>query len=83
MTEPEALDWIAALFEEPRGSLRPETKRDEIEAWDSLGVLTLMAGLDADFGITMSDDDFQKISTVGDVLAVMRRNGALSEAEAG
>jgi acyl carrier protein len=42
-----------------------------------------MAGLDADFGITMSDDDFQKIATVGDVLAVMRQNGALSDAEVG
>jgi acyl carrier protein len=83
MTEPEALDWIATLFEEPRGSLLPETRRDQIEAWDSLGVLTLMAGLDADFGITMSDDDFQKITTVGDVLAVMRQNGALSDAEVG
>jgi len=78
MTQTEALDWVAKLFEEPPGRLTPEMERESIIAWDSLGVLTLMASLDADFGITLSDDELQEMKKVEDVLAVLRNNGSLS-----
>ena len=45
---------------------------------DSLGVLTLMASLDTDFGIVLTDDDIQGIKKVGDILDVMRRSGKLT-----
>jgi arylsulfatase A-like enzyme len=32
----EALAWVADLFETPVEAIRPETKKEEIEAWDSL-----------------------------------------------
>ena len=56
MTEQEALKWIAELFEEPVENIRPETKQDEVEGWDSLGVLSLMAGLDEEFDILMTEE---------------------------
>jgi len=76
MTETEALSWISKLFEEQ--SLSADARREDVEAWDSLGVLTLMAGLDAEFGINLPDDEFERIRTVHDILDVMRRNGAVS-----
>ena len=78
MTQAEALDWVAKLFEEPPGKLFPETPRGDIPAWDSLGVLTLMASLDSDFGITLSDDQIQEIKKVDDILGILRKNGAMS-----
>ncbi len=78
MNQQAALSWIATLFEESLENVTPDTHRDSIPAWDSLGVLTLMASIDSDFGIVLTDDDIQAIKTVGDVLAVMRRHGKLN-----
>lgn len=80
MMQQEAIAWIAKVFEITPEQLTPDTHRDEIPAWDSLGVLTLMAGLDSDFGIVLTDEDIQNIKTVGDLLAAMRQHGKLNAA---
>ena len=77
MTQHEAVEWIAKVFEESPEQLTPHTHRDDIPAWDSLGVLTLMASLDSDHGIVLTDDEVQEIKKVGDILDVMRRNGKI------
>ena len=78
MTQRDGVEWIANLFEISPEQLTPDTLRDAISAWDSLGVLTLMASLDTDFGIVLTDDDVQGIKKVGDILDVMRRSGKLT-----
>ncbi len=78
MTQQEALEWIAKLFEEKPERLTPDTARGGIPAWDSLGVLTLMADLDSNFGIQLSDDEVQGMKSVKDILDILRRNGKLS-----
>jgi acyl carrier protein len=78
MTQREAVEWIAKVFEVSSEQLTPDTLRDDIPAWDSLGVLTLMANLDSDFGIVLSDDDVQSVKSVRDILEIMRRNGTLT-----
>ena len=78
MTEQEAVEWIAKVFETSPEQLAPGTPREGVPAWDSLGVLTLMANLDSDFGIVLTDDDVQGIKTVGDILHVMQRSGKLA-----
>lgn len=77
MTQTEAMAWIAQVFEMTSDQLTPDTHRENVAAWDSLGVLTLMASLDSDFGIVLTDDDIQTVKTVGDLLDVMRRHGKL------
>jgi len=79
MTQRDGVEWIANLFEISPEQLTPDTLRDAISAWDSLGVLTLMASLDTDFGIVLTDDDVLTITTVGDILEIMRQNGVLTE----
>ena len=74
ISENEALEWIAELFEEEPGRIIPEVKREEIPAWDSLGVLTLMAGLDNDFGIVLSDDDMMNMEMVSDILDILKQH---------
>ncbi len=80
MTHTEAVAWIAQVFEMTPDQLTPDTHRDNVPAWDSLGVLTLMASLDSDFGIILTDEDIQAVKTVGDILDVMRRHGTLIQA---
>ena len=78
MTQQEALEWIAKLFDEKPERLTPETAREDIQAWDSLGVLTLMADLDSDFSILLSDDEVQGMKTVNDILEILRKHGKLT-----
>lgn len=77
MTRDEALRWIAEMFEESANNVQPETLRDDIPTWDSLGVLTLMAGLSERFDITVEADALGTMKSVDDILKVLRRAGML------
>lgn len=79
MTKKEALEWIAQTFEEDPNRISETTSRDQIAAWDSLGILTLMANLDQDFGLVLPSGVVQTWSSVGDVLASLKENGRLKE----
>ena len=73
----EALSWIADLFEESVENIQPETSRESIPAWDSLGILALMASLDEDFNILLTDQEIQGLRKVEDIFALLRRHGHL------
>lgn len=77
MTTEKAIEWIAELFEEPEGKITAKTMRSEIAAWDSLGVLTLMARLDEDFGVLLTEEELQNLRSVHDVLEAMHRHGKI------
>jgi acyl carrier protein len=78
MTYEEALKWIADIFEEPVGALRPETPRQAVKTWDSLGFLTLMARFDEDLSVLLEDSELQAMNSIGDVLDAMRKHGKLN-----
>jgi acyl carrier protein len=77
MTQPEALQWIANLFEESVDNIQADTSRLDIPAWDSLGVLTLMADLSDRFDITLTNEELTSMKRVRDILAVLERHGQL------
>lgn len=77
MTQDEALQWIAGIFAEKREKIRPETARDDVPSWDSIGVITLMAELDEKCGIVLEEKDLQSMKKIDDILAVMRKHGKL------
>jgi acyl carrier protein len=79
VTEAQALTWIAELFAEPPEAITPGTKRDDVRDWDSLGVLTLIAGLDEKFQLVLADGQAQGMSSVKDILDVLRANGRLTD----
>jgi acyl carrier protein len=76
-TPEEALNWICEIFEEAPGALQPETPREEVPMWDSMGVLALMAGMDEKFGVIVTDADIKAMHKVGDILAVLRKHGQI------
>ena len=47
-------------------------RRDQVEAWDSLGHLRIIAEFEEHFGISVPIEDFPKIQTVGDLEAYLR-----------
>lgn len=72
----EILAWVAEIFETPLEKIRPETKREEIEAWDSLGILTLIARMDEDFHILLTDEEIQRLRSVGDIVDFLNQRDA-------
>lgn len=80
MTQQEALQWIAGIFQEPPDRLTPETPRHDINAWDSMGVLLLMAGLDEQFNLVLTDEDLKAMQKIGDILDVLRKHDKLAPA---
>lgn len=78
MTLMDALEWIANLFEEPPENIQPDTKRDEIPAWDSLGMLSLLAGLDENFDIRIPVEKIDELRGVQDILNIFKEHGCLS-----
>lgn len=81
MNQTEALNWIAEIFEAAPGSIAPETVREDIQTWDSMGVLLLMAGLDEKFSILMTDGDIAAMRKVDDILAVLRKHNKLDSTQ--
>ena len=77
MTQEEAIHWIAGILQEPPDRLTPDTQREEVNAWDSMGVLMLMAGMDEQFKIVLSDTDMKSMRKVDDILAVLRKHNKL------
>jgi acyl carrier protein len=76
-TRLEAIAWIADVFHVDTQSLTPATAREDLVEWDSLGVLALMAALDSDFGILLTDEGLAKLTSVNDILEILQRAGKL------
>ncbi len=77
ITRAEALRWMAGIFEEPVENVRADTPRDAIKAWDSLGILSLMAGLDERFDVRLTETELPGLKSVRDVLNILEKKGCL------
>lgn len=80
MTEQAALAWIAGVFQVSPESIHAGSTRTDINTWDSMGVLLLMAGMDEEFGLILTDADMKSLQTVGDILALLRAQGKIAPA---
>jgi acyl carrier protein len=77
MTQTEAMKWIAEVFEEDVAKLSPELNRQEFERWDSLGMLTLIAALDEQFSIVLTEEEMQKLTSINSILRLLRDHKVL------
>jgi acyl carrier protein len=79
ISTPAALKMLSEAFEEPLENLAPDTDRDSIAGWDSMGALTLMAELDERFGIVLTAEQSLQMSKIAHVLDLLRQHGALAD----
>lgn len=79
MNTKDALVWISEVFEESPGRITATTPRNDIPGWDSLGTLSLIAGLDERFDIQLSEQDIEGMQNVNDLFEILRRHGALAD----
>ena len=52
-----------------------DLNRDQIETWDSLGVVAVAAGVDETFGYHFTPDEAVAITGVPDIIKVLEREG--------
>lgn len=76
ISEQAALAMLAEAFSEA-APLAPAMRRDEIDGWDSMGALMLMAELDERFGLQLDAEASRAMRSVGDVLDYLRGHGVL------
>jgi len=69
------LSLIAQALAEPE-ALKPETKLEELEEWDSLAVVSVIAMLDKHFSVRLKPNDIKSLVTVEDILAHMKEKEA-------
>lgn len=76
---PALINLIEALLNVDEGSLAIETRLVNVPAWDSMGVLLLMAEMDERFGITLNEAELANLRSIADIVDVVRRAGLLAE----
>lgn len=79
MTYEETLAWIADIFEESKENIHPELSRSEIATWDSLGTLTLLARLDEDLDILLSENDIAELRKIQDIIELLKRHNKITD----
>jgi len=70
------LSLIAQELDVEPEALKPETKLKELEEWDSLAVVSVMAMLDKHFSVRLKPNDIKSLVTVEDILAHMKEKEA-------
>jgi acyl carrier protein len=54
---------------------RFDLRRDEVETWDSLGVVSVAVGVDETYGYHMSPEEATSITAVSDLIALLQARG--------
>lgn len=67
----EKISLIEKALDTDLGTLKPDTKLNELEEWDSLGVVSLIAMLDKHFSVRLQPEKIRSLMTVKDILDQM------------
>ncbi|MCH1487957.1 MAG: acyl carrier protein [Pseudomonadales bacterium] len=73
----QALSMIAEAINTPEDEVQPATSLEDLEGWDSMGVLLLMAELDERFSLLLEEETVGSFSTVADILKLLKDAGVL------
>lgn len=77
ITQATAIEMLAECFMDSADRLTPDTLREAIAGWDSMGALMFMAEVDERFGIELTAEDSRAMTRVADALDFLRARGVL------
>lgn len=78
MTEQELYALVAEALEVSPDAIRPDTKVEEVEEWNSLGWLSLMSLLDEKSSAQLSSQEIDSIKQASDLTNLLRSKGVVS-----
>jgi acyl carrier protein len=69
--ESKLMDLMARELDIPRDEITPEASFTEDLEVDSLGVVELLMALEDEFGVRISDDEAEGLTTVGEAIELV------------
>jgi acyl carrier protein len=57
------------------GKYRPDLRREEIDTWDSLGVVSLAVGVQETFGYHFTPEEAVSIQSIPDIITILKSKG--------
>ncbi len=72
---------LATVFQESPEALDEARTRESIQAWDSMGTLMLIAELDERLHLTLEEEELKKLTSIGDIFALLRQKQIAIESE--
>jgi acyl carrier protein len=77
-TEEEVLALIAQALQIDPGYLHPNSSSKDIEGWDSMTTLQLLALFDEQLDLHLSSGEAQKFNSVRSIMSLLRDAGRLA-----
>ncbi len=59
------------VFDDEQLQLRDALDREGFEAWDSLGHIRLVSGIEESFGVSLTIDEIEGLTSVPQILALL------------
>jgi acyl carrier protein len=82
MTNHEKLkNLVIDVFLIDPAEFRLDLRRDEVETWDSLGLVSLAVGVQETFGYHFTQEEALRVTSVSDLIAILRERGIDFDAE--
>ena len=70
--EEQVRELIADTFGVSAASVTAQTVRDEVDGWDSVGQLNLMLAVEEAFGVRLTVEDMQRLTSVAAIVSHVR-----------
>ncbi len=64
----------AALGIDP-DELTESSSEDDIDEWDSAGIINLVMTLESEFGVSFAEEEAQELRSMAQVIALLREKG--------
>lgn len=74
MKKSEFLALIDDILEEPAGTVRPDQALEELPDWDSLAMVSFIAVVNGQFGLTLQAEKLTNAKSVADLLALVQNH---------
>ncbi|HPQ38602.1 MAG TPA: acyl carrier protein [Synergistaceae bacterium] len=69
----EKITLLAETLDTDEEILTPAKELEQLEEWDSMGIISVIAMLDKKYGVQLKADQIQALKSVGDILNLMEK----------
>jgi acyl carrier protein len=70
--EARTIKILADILDVPPSSLNNSATQRDVENWDSVAIVNIVAAVEAEFGISIPIDDAAELTSVAKVIAVVK-----------
>ena len=62
-----------SIFDDPNLRVKPDTKADDVEGWDSLTHIDLIVAIEREFRVKFTTAEVTNLKNVGDLITLIER----------